>query len=169
MLFFTPLLSFYTLFLVISQTDGTSTEADTQGKLLSPMEEMQKFLRSSHLPRTLESRAWSAVKRTCLCSHSSPLEPTLWVANLTWHVYNCRLTWILQALPGSEVQHSSCSTTQLSATYQLRSQFQCMVFSQYLNMNNESCVEWTARYGHFRFCQRHCNGIARFNSQKPPH
>lgn len=27
-------------------------------------------------------RAWSAVKMTRLCSHSSPLEPTLWVVNL---------------------------------------------------------------------------------------
>lgn len=87
-----------------------------------------------------------------------------------WHVYNHRLTYgsckCFQALRFSVPVislHSWVHHPNLCPDFHAR--FSC----QSLNMNNEDFVEWTAKCIHPRYCQRHCNDIARFNSQKPPH
>lgn len=78
------------------------------------------------------------VKVLCPSNYSSPLEPTLRAANLEIACLQIQVNlWILQALPCSEAQHLSCSTTWLGASSHLYPDFHARFSYQSLNANNE--------------------------------
>ena len=167
-LFFTRLLSLYILFLVVSQTDGNLQ------KLLSwyPREPSFTHGRTAKISEKFPSPQGSTssdqqwrwhVFATTLVLLSLPSGQLIW----RWHVYSHRLTYgsckSFHALRFSILLHSGVHHPNFGPDFHAR--FPC----QSLNVNNEDFVEWTANCIHSRYYQRHCNDIARFNSQKPPH
>lgn len=104
-LFFTPLLYFYILFLVISKTIGMSTEVIKlmpKGTSFHPWKKCKNFCEVPICPGLY--KLWSAMKMTCQCNHSCNHLLSSW-ANLEMSYLQSQTTLCpLQILWGSAFQ-----------------------------------------------------------------